>query len=129
VGDRPAAHQVVDALALAREVRGGVIDAHPGLGDDDRGAQPRRRPLHEQVDDASRQRDRDVIHRPPTARANALSGDLPFADLFAPRPESPDTDTRPNDESPAKTGLLGDGESRTRTGDTTIFSRVLYQLS
>jgi hypothetical protein len=24
---------------------------------------------------------------------------------------------------------LGDGETRTRTGDTTIFSRVLYQLS
>jgi hypothetical protein len=25
--------------------------------------------------------------------------------------------------------LAGDGEARTRTGDTTIFSRVLYQLS
>ena len=24
---------------------------------------------------------------------------------------------------------FGDGETRTRTGDTTIFSRVLYQLS
>ena len=24
---------------------------------------------------------------------------------------------------------LSDGETRTRTGDTTIFSRVLYQLS
>ena len=24
---------------------------------------------------------------------------------------------------------VGDGETRTRTGDTTIFSRVLYQLS
>jgi hypothetical protein len=26
-------------------------------------------------------------------------------------------------------GAFGDGETRTRTGDTTIFSRVLYQLS
>ena len=26
-------------------------------------------------------------------------------------------------------GIAGDGETRTRTGDTTIFSRVLYQLS
>ena len=26
-------------------------------------------------------------------------------------------------------GFSGDGETRTRTGDTTIFSRVLYQLS
>jgi len=26
-------------------------------------------------------------------------------------------------------GPPGDGETRTRTGDTTIFSRVLYQLS
>ena len=26
-------------------------------------------------------------------------------------------------------GLPEDGETRTRTGDTTIFSRVLYQLS
>jgi hypothetical protein len=26
-------------------------------------------------------------------------------------------------------GLFVNGESRTRTGDTTIFSRVLYQLS
>ena len=25
--------------------------------------------------------------------------------------------------------LISDGETRTRTGDTTIFSRVLYQLS
>ena len=26
-------------------------------------------------------------------------------------------------------GAFGSGETRTRTGDTTIFSRVLYQLS
>jgi hypothetical protein len=26
-------------------------------------------------------------------------------------------------------GSFSDGETRTRTGDTTIFSRVLYQLS
>ena len=29
----------------------------------------------------------------------------------------------------ALTGTSGNGETRTRTGDTTIFSRVLYQLS
>jgi hypothetical protein len=27
------------------------------------------------------------------------------------------------------TTTIADGETRTRTGDTTIFSRVLYQLS
>jgi len=32
-------------------------------------------------------------------------------------------------ESARFPGLLDDGETRTRTGDTTIFSRVLYQLS
>ena len=32
-------------------------------------------------------------------------------------------------ESPQEQGNQGDGETRTRTGDTTIFSRVLYQLS
>ena len=34
-------------------------------------------------------------------------------------------------ENPAAMRDLGlqDGETRTRTGDTTIFSRVLYQLS
>ena len=26
-------------------------------------------------------------------------------------------------------GALGDGEGRNRTGDTTVFSRVLYRLS
>ena len=31
--------------------------------------------------------------------------------------------------SPALAGLPFDGETRARTGDTTIFSRVLYQLS
>jgi hypothetical protein len=31
-------------------------------------------------------------------------------------------------EIPQHAGF-GDGETRTRTGDTTIFSRVLYQLS
>jgi hypothetical protein len=32
-------------------------------------------------------------------------------------------------ETPVSIGRSGDGETRTRTGDTTIFSRVLYQLS
>jgi hypothetical protein len=100
-----------------------------GSGDDDRGTQPPRRPLHQQVEDAGRQWDRDLIHRPPTARANSRSGDLLFADLFAPGPRSPIGPRRHNDESPAKTGLPGHGQSRIRTGDTTIFSRVLYQLS
>jgi hypothetical protein len=30
---------------------------------------------------------------------------------------------------PLAAGTSKDGETRTRTGDTTIFSRVLYQLS
>ena len=34
-----------------------------------------------------------------------------------------------NDDTPVHTGVSGDGETQTRTGDTTIFSRVLYQLS
>jgi hypothetical protein len=33
------------------------------------------------------------------------------------------------DDVPAYRLLLVHGETRTRTGDTTIFSRVLYQLS
>jgi hypothetical protein len=32
-------------------------------------------------------------------------------------------------EKLAFAGLFPDGETQTRTGDTTIFSRVLYQLS
>src|SRR3954452_11949754 len=32
-------------------------------------------------------------------------------------------------KTPRFAGLSGSGETRTRTGDTTIFSRVLYQLS
>jgi hypothetical protein len=36
-----------------------------------------------------------------------------------------DNASRPN----AASRFLGDGEGRNRTGDTTIFSRVLYQLS
>jgi hypothetical protein len=32
-------------------------------------------------------------------------------------------------KSPQEQELKRDGETRTRTGDTTIFSRVLYQLS
>jgi hypothetical protein len=32
-------------------------------------------------------------------------------------------------QSSAHGGSILDGETRTRTGDTTIFSRVLYQLS
>ena len=35
----------------------------------------------------------------------------------------------PSTRSCCCAGLLADGETRTRTGDTTIFSRVLYQLS
>jgi hypothetical protein len=34
-----------------------------------------------------------------------------------------------NNEIQRPSGIAGDGETRTRTGDTTIFSRVLYQLS
>jgi hypothetical protein len=34
-----------------------------------------------------------------------------------------------NSEIQQPWGIAGDGETRTRTGDTTIFSRVLYQLS
>jgi hypothetical protein len=34
-----------------------------------------------------------------------------------------------NDAACATNTLPSDGETRTRTGDTTIFSRVLYQLS
>jgi hypothetical protein len=83
--------------------------------------QPRRRPLHQQVDDAGGQRDRDLIHRPPTARANSRSGDLLFADLFAPGRERPSGAARHHDESPAKIGLPIHGQSRIRTGDTTIF--------
>jgi hypothetical protein len=32
-------------------------------------------------------------------------------------------------KGPADGGAFPDGETQTRTGDTTIFSRVLYQLS
>ena len=35
---------------------------------------------------------------------------------------------RPTKKAPG-CGTFGSGETRTRTGDTTIFSRVLYQLS
>jgi hypothetical protein len=129
VGDRPAAHQVVDALALAGEVHGGVMDADPGLGNDGRAAKPLGRPFHEEVDHDRRQQDRDVIHRHITARGNLLPGEVLFALLFAPHPNAPHPAGPGTRESPANTQLSGDGESRTRTGDTTIFSRVLYQLS
>ena len=47
-----------------------------------------------------------------------------------PLPSQPTVRDRPRThESPAKARLSGYGETRTRTGDTTIFSRVLYQLS
>ena len=36
---------------------------------------------------------------------------------------------RAGGSAPRKDGVSRDGETRTRTGDTTIFSRVLYQLS
>ncbi len=40
------------------------------------------------------------------------------------------TDERARGKKPLQlAGASGDGETRTRTGDTTIFSRVLYQLS
>ena len=35
----------------------------------------------------------------------------------------------PSDDVPVTAGPREDGETRIRTGDTTIFSRVLYQLS
>jgi hypothetical protein len=37
--------------------------------------------------------------------------------------------TRATDDDARRTAQPGDGEGQNRTGDTTIFSRVLYQLS
>jgi hypothetical protein len=52
-----------------------------------------------------------------------------FAPLFA-RLAVPTAECGPQrDDVPAYRLLLVHGETRTRTGDTTIFSRVLYQLS
>src|SRR3954470_5256064 len=44
-------------------------------------------------------------------------------------PSSRPTADLQGSENPAFTATSGSGETRTRTGDTTIFSRVLYQLS
>jgi hypothetical protein len=40
-----------------------------------------------------------------------------------------DVATASHRETPVVAGLKRNGETRNRTGDTTIFSRVLYQLS
>jgi hypothetical protein len=59
--------------------------------------------------------------------------DVICADVCADTAKTPSNPVPRADRGQARTyGLAGrfvDGETRTRTGDTTIFSRVLYQLS
>src|SRR5512133_3680601 len=47
-----------------------------------------------------------------------------IVDAFAPEPTHP-----PGTRRGAENGVDASGEGRNRTGDTTVFSRVLYQLS
>ena len=58
------------------------------------------------------------------ADCQRFSRPSPFHPLFADRARNAGTA-----RSSIHRDLRGDGETRTRTGDTTIFSRVLYQLS
>ena len=44
-------------------------------------------------------------------------------------PSALGVDCRPHTKKALFCRAVSDGETRTRTGDTTIFSRVLYQLS
>ena len=70
----------------------------------------------------------DALQRPPSTVSTALIGPR----LGHETEIGQWTAFRRQEEAPQKAALcrlFSDGETRTRTGDTTIFSRVLYQLS
>ena len=90
--------------------------------------------------------DRDQLRRRPGGRTNRRRGrrtDRPCGTERGPsqshlhrkgrkRPHAPPMTTNRQSSIEQKSAIcrtFSDGETRTRTGDTTVFSRVLYQLS
>ncbi len=111
-GRGAASDEVVDPLGLAAEMGGGLGNADPRLGGD---ALPASQSLRDLLDD-------DLEHC-------ERKGQRLFTPLFT---QGSGLAARGDDLRrvlPASSLLQVYGETRTRTGDTTIFSRVLYQLS